>query len=419
MEIRRHTLANGLRLLHYREPFSQMVTVNLMYDVGSKVEHPEHTGFAHLFEHLMFAGSAHVPDMDALVQEASGDNNAWTNIDVTNYYITLPVVNLETALYIESDRMTSLSISQESLDVQKQVVAEEFKQRFLNQPYGDASLLMRPLFYEKHPYAWPTIGKCLEHIERFELSDVQAFYRQYYRPDNAVLAVCGNVSFEKAVELVEKWFGDIRCPSAPVRPQIPFLPPQTAPRTLTVERNVPVPALYKSWHSPSASESGYQACDLLTDILSGGRSSRFTQRLIKQRHVFDSLDIYVGSEFEPGAGTVQFAGKPAKGISLEEADEVLKQELQSIVDEDVTKEELDKVKTKYESAFLFRNTDCQHIATQLCWFETLGKLRQSCSAESYLKDFDVTMGLDASDIRQVASEVFREDNCCTIFYRSK
>lgn len=412
MKINKHILNNGLRLLHYHDVNTQMVAVNIMYKVGSKHEHPDHTGFAHLFEHLMFAGSAHVPDFDEVVQRASGENNAWTNTDVTNYYISLPAHNLETALYLESDRMLALNINQESLDVQKQVVAEEFKQRFLNQPYGDASLLMRPMVYGEHPYAWPTIGKKLEHIEQFQLEDVLSFYQQYYAPDNAALAICGNVSFEKAVELTEKWFADIPAKHLP-KAQISPMKTQTSPQRMEVTRPVPMDALYKYWHAPSVSESGYQACDLLTDILAGGRSARLFQRLVKDRRKFSALDIYVGGEAEKGGGSIQFCGKPLIGVSLEEAEQALLEELQLMATKAVADEELQKVKTKFESAFLFRNTNCLHIATQLCWYEWLG------SAEQYIEDFRQTLQLQAADIQAVAARIFREDNCSTLYYRAE
>ncbi len=411
MKLNKHIFENGLRLLHYFDANTQMAAVNIMYNVGSKDEHPEHTGFAHLFEHLMFAGSANVLDFDEVVQRASGENNAWTNTDVTNYYISLPAHNLETALYLESDRMLALNINQESLDVQKQVVAEEFKQRFLNQPYGDVSLLIRPMVYGEHPYSWPTIGKCLEHIEQFDLDDVRAFYDRYYAPNNAVLAICGNVSFEKALFLTEKWFGDI-----PLKPlvsrQVSSVKRQDSPQKLDIKRPVPMDALYKYWHAPSVSEEGYNECDLLTDILAGGRSARLFQRLVKEKRKFSALDIYVGGEAEKGGGSIQFCGKPLIGVSLEEAEEALLEELALMAHEPVSEEELQKVKNKFESAFLFRNTNCLHIATQLCWYELMG------DASRYEAEYHRTLQLQVSDLQAMAAKVFREENCSTLYYRA-
>ncbi len=411
MRIDRHTFPNGLRLLHYLDENTQMVTVNLMYNVGSKDEHPDHTGFAHLFEHLMFAGSAHVPDFDTLVQRASGENNAWTSTDVTNYYITLPAHNLETALYLESDRMQALNINQDSLDVQKQVVCEEFKQRLLNQPYGDVSLLMRPMVYGNHPYAWPTIGKSLEHIRQFNLKDVREFYHRFYAPDNAVLSICGNVPFERAVELVGKYFGDIPPKRLPKR-KISPMKRQNSMQRMEVTRPVPMDAIYKYWHAPAFGEKGYEACDLLTDILAGGRSARLFQRLVKERRRFSALDIYVGGECEPSGGSIQFCGKPFLNVSMEEAEAALLEELQLLAVETVSSDELAKVKNKYESAFLFRNTNCQHVATQLCWYELVSK------AEDYENAFHRTMELSASALKEMAADVFREENCSTLYYRA-
>lgn len=412
MQIRTHKLSNGLRLLHYQDKHTQLTTLNLMYHVGSRNEHPEHTGIAHLFEHLMFSGSKNVPDFDRVIQEAAGENNAWTNPDVTNYYITLPSNNIETALYAESDRMLNLNIHQENLDIQRQVVCEEFKQRYLNQPYGDAGLLMRPLMYGTHPYAWATIGKSLSHIEQFSLEDVSAFYEQYYAPDNAVLALCGKTGFEEAVDLTEKWFGDI--PSGTSEASITRIPPletQTKARSLSVQRPVPVDMLYKCWHAPSVTEAGYMECDLLTDILAGGPSARFYQHLVKENRLFSDLDIYVGGEALPGGGSIQFSGKPAQGVSLETADEMLQIELEKLFREALLPDELQKVKNKFESAYLFRNTNCQHLATQLCWYETLG------SAESYLQEPEKAKAVTEEKIQQVAARIFRPENASTLYYR--
>lgn len=408
----RHILSNGLRLLHFRDKNTQMVTVNLMYDVGSKDEDPQHTGFAHLFEHLMFAGSAHVTNFDRIVEEALGENNAWTSNDVTNYYITLPAHNLETALYLESDRMLALNIHHDSLSTQQHVVVEEFKQRLLNQPYGDVSSLMRPLFYGQHPYSWPTIGKCLEHIEQATLEEVRTFFNKHYCPNRCVMAICGNVEFDACVEMVEKWFGDI--PMGPIEERrFPTIPPQHQAAFLEVERDVPVDALYKCWHAPCCREEGYVACDLLTDILSGGRSSRLIQSLTKKQQIFASLDCYVGSENERGAGSIQFCGRVFEGVSLDEANDALEQEINRLLLEGVAEEELVKVKNKYESAFLFKHTNMAHLATQLCWFELIGR------AEDYFHQCTNALQTTAAEIQSTAAQVFRPTNCSSLYYKAK
>ena len=388
-----------------------MTTVNLMYNVGSKDEHPDHTGFAHLFEHLMFAGSAGAPDFDKAIREVSGENNAWTSRDVTNYYITLPSQKLDTALFLESDRMSSLNINQRSLDVQKQVVLEEFKQRHLNQPYGDVSMLLRSLAYEGHPYSWPTIGKSTEHIEAFNLDDVHAFYRRHYNPDNAVLAITGDFDFERLKELSQEYFGAIAAAKAD-KPEFPVWPQQEGPRFLEVERPVPGPALYKLWRAYAVCEEEYIICDLLTDALSLGNSSRLYQQLVKERQVFSQADIYVGGEGLAGAGSILFSGKPVKGVSLEEAEKALEACLNQIATEAPGQEELNKILNKHESAFLFQNTDARHLATQACWYEILG------SADNYLQEPERLKNLNGEDLRSMAEKVFRPENCSTLYYRN-
>ncbi len=411
MRFHSHRLSNGLRLLYCPLSSTKMTTVNLMYNVGSKDEHPEHTGFAHLFEHLMFAGSARVENFDKAVQEAYGENNAWTSPDVTNYYITLPAHKLETALFLESDRMNSLNINQRSLDIQKQVVLEEFKQRHLNQPYGDVSLLLRSMAYQGHPYSWPTIGKSLEHIEAFGLEDVHSFYRQYYSPDNAVLAITGEFDFDHLVGLTQKYFGAIEA-SKLSKPELPAWPQQEGPRFLEVERPVPAPALYKLWRAYAVSEEAYTVCDLLTDALAEGHSSRLYQQLIKERQIFSQVNIYVGGEGEAGAGSIQFSGKPAQGVSLEEAEKALEDCLNQIATEAPGQEELNKLINKHESAFLFRNTNAQNLATQACWYEILG------SADNYLQETNKLKAVSGEDLRSMAEKIFRPENCSTLYYRN-
>ena len=299
IEINRHTLSNGLRIVHSEDNTTQMVALNILYDVGARDEDPEHTGFAHLFEHLMFGGSINVPDYDTPVQNAGGENNAWTNNDITNYYITLPRQNVETGFWLESDRMLSLDFNPRSLEVQRQVVIEEFKQRNLNQPYGDASHLLRALAYKVHPYRWPTIGKEISHIANATSEEVQAFFFRYYAPDNAILAVTGHITFEETVALAEKWFSPIPRRHVPRR-SLPMEPMQTEERRLTVERNVPVDALYMAFHMCSRNHPDYYAFDMLSDLLSSGRSSRFVQHLVQDKQIFNSIDAYISGSIDNG-----------------------------------------------------------------------------------------------------------------------
>ena len=293
IQVNHHTLSNGLRIVHNEDNSTQMVALNVLYDVGARDEDPEHTGFAHLFEHLMFGGSVNIPDYDVPVQNAGGENNAWTNNDITNYYITLPYQNVETGFWLESDRMLSLDFSPQSLEVQRQVVIEEFKQRNLNQPYGDAAHLLREMAYQNHPYRWPTIGKEISHIANATLEKVKSFFYRFYAPNNAILAVTGHISFDETVRLAEKWFAPIPAREIPKR-QLPAEKPQTAIRRRSVERKVPVDALYMAFHMCNRYHRAYHAFDIITDLLSNGRSSRFIQTLVQEETVHLHRCLYFG-----------------------------------------------------------------------------------------------------------------------------
>ena len=352
MKINRHILDNGLRLVHSRDESTQMVALNILYNVGARDEHPEHTGFAHLFEHLMFGGSVNIPDYDMPLQLAGGENNAWTNNDITNYYLTVPRQNVETGFWLESDRMLSLDFSERSLEVQRGVVMEEFKQRCLNQPYGDVGHLLRPLAYQKHPYQWPTIGKDLSHVANATLEEVKAFFFRFYAPNNAILAVTGNISFEEAVELTEKWFGSVPRREVPVR-NLPQEPEQTEERRLTVERNVPLDSLFMAYHMCDHRHPDYYVFDILSDVLSNGRSSRLNQHLVQEKQLFSSIDAYISGSVD--AGLFHIAGKPSAGVSLELAEAAVRDELDRLQQELVDGQELEKVKNKFESTQIFGN----------------------------------------------------------------
>ena len=370
IQVNRYTLANGLRIVHNEDDSTQMVALNLLYDVGARDEDPSHTGFAHLFEHLMFGGSLHIPDYDTPVQNAGGENNAWTNNDITNYYITLPHQNVETGFWLESDRMLSLDFSPKSLEVQRQVVIEEFKQRNLNQPYGDASHLLRELAYESHPYRWPTIGKEIAHIAQATLEEVKDFFYRFYAPNNAILAVAGHISFEETIRLAEKWFGPI--PARNISPrQLPAEKPQTAVRRKTVERKVPVDAIYMAFHMSNRMHPDYYVYDMITDILSNGRSSRFIQSLVQEQKLFTSIDAYISGSLDEGL--LHITGKPVEGVSLEQAEEAIWKELEKMKTVPVSEQELEKVKNRYESEQIFNNINYLNVATNLAFFELTGK----------------------------------------------
>ena len=407
MKINKHILPNGLRLVHYQDLSTQMVALNIVYDVGARDEDPEHTGFAHLFEHLMFGGSVNIPDYDAPLQSAGGENNAWTNNDITNYYLTVPKSNVEIGFWLESDRMLELAFSEQSLEVQRGVVMEEFKQRCLNQPYGDVGHLIRPLAYEVHPYRWPTIGKDLSHIEQATLEEVKAFFYRFYAPNNAVLAVTGNISWEEAVRLTEKWFGPIPRRNVPVR-QLPQEPVQTQERRQVVKRPVPLDALFMAFHMCSREHPDYYAFDILSDILSNGRSSRLNRRLVQEQKLFSGIDAYISGTRD--AGLLHISGKPSAGVSLEQAEAAVRKELQELQQVAIEEQELEKVKNKFESTQIFGNINYLNVATNLAWFELTGQ------AEDIDREVERYRAVTAERLKTVAQETFREENSVVLYY---
>lgn len=409
IKVNRHTLANGLRIIHSQDESTQMVALNLLYDVGARDEHPEHTGFAHLFEHLMFGGSVNIADYDTPVQNAGGENNAWTSNDMTNYYITLPYQNVETGFWLESDRMLSLDFNPKSLDVQRQVVIEEFKQRNLNQPYGDASHLIREIAYQTHPYQWPTIGKEISHIANATLDEVKEFFYRFYAPNNAILAVTGHISLEETIRLAEKWFGPIPARNVPKR-NLPKEVQQTAIRRKTVERKVPVDALYMAFHMCDRHHADYPVYDIITDILSNGRSSRFIQHLVQENKIFTGIDAYITGSIDEGL--LHIAGKPAEGISLEEAEKAIWAELDELKRVSVDELELEKVKNRYESEQIFNNINYLNVATNLAYFELLGK------AEDINDEVRKYRSVTASQLQKVAQKTFIPENCSILYYKA-
>lgn len=409
IQVNRYTLANGLRIVHNEDDSTQMVALNLLYDVGARDEDPSHTGFAHLFEHLMFGGSLHIPDYDTPVQNAGGENNAWTNNDITNYYITLPHQNVETGFWLESDRMLSLDFSPKSLEVQRQVVIEEFKQRNLNQPYGNASHLLRELAYESHPYRWPTIGKEIAHIAQATLEEVKDFFYRFYAPNNAILAVTGHISFEETVRLAKKWFGPI--PARNISPrQLPAEKPQTAVRRKTVERKVPVDAIYMAFHMSNRMHPDYYVYDMITDILSNGRSSRFIQSLVQEQKLFTSIDAYISGSLDEGL--LHVTGKPVEGVSLEQAEEAIWKELEKMKTVPVSEQELEKVKNRYESEQIFNNINYLNVATNLAFFELTGK------AEDINEEVGKYRAVTAEQIQATSARCFVPENCSILYYKA-
>lgn len=403
-------LTNGLKVIVHTDRSTPFVAVNVAYQVGSKHEDPARTGFAHLFEHLTFGGSAHVDNFDLAVQEAGGSNNAFTSNDLTNYYITLPANNIETALWLESDRMLGPKFTKKGLEVQKKVVIEEFRQRNLNRPYGDAWHLLRDLTYKVHPYRWPTIGLVPEHIESATLDEVKDFFFHHYAPNNAVLVISGNIAPAEAFRLAEKWFGDI-----PYREIAPYAalpePAQQADRELTVYREVPIDTFYLAWHMGARNEKNFYALDLLSDILSNGSSSRFEVKLVKEQHLFTEADAYLSGENEPGLFVA--TGKAAPGIDIHQARERMLDELMLTTESRITDYELEKVKNRVEADLLINEIGYLEKAMQLASFEILGDAAEiNRQGEKYLE-------ITADDLLATAKELFRTGNRNTLNYLSK
>jgi len=410
LKINRFTLKNGLRVVHHEDKSTPMVVVNTLYDVGSKDEDRDHTGFAHLFEHLMFGGSVNIPSFDDPIQQAGGENNAWTSNDITNYYEVLPRQNVEIAFWLESDRMLSLNFSQKSLDVQKHVVCEEFKQRNLNQPYGDVSHLLRSMAFKKHPYRWPTIGLKLSHIQGVDLEAEKAFFFSHYAPNNAVISIVGNISLEETRQLVEKWYGDI--PRREVTPrQLAAEPHQRKARFKEVERDVPVNAIYKAYHSDKRNSPGYYTTDVISDVLANGNSSRLYQSLVKEKKLFVDVNAYISGDIEEGLFFV--TGKLSDGVSFETADNALCAEVEQLTQTLVDEHELEKVKNKFESSQLFSDMSLMGKANNLAYFELLG------NAEMMNSEIANYRKVTAEDIRNKAKEIFRKENCSTLYYKAK
>ncbi|MEI6947498.1 pitrilysin family protein [Paraflavisolibacter sp. H34] len=410
VQFERFTLSNGLRVIVHQDTSTPLAVVNVMYDVGAKDEDPSRTGFAHLFEHLMFGGSINIPEYDDPLQMAGGENNAYTTNDLTNYYIQLPADNLETAFWLESDRMLSLAFSEKSLDVQRKVVCEEFKEHYLNKPYGDVWQKMRELAYQVHPYRWMTIGKELSHIENATLQDVKNFFFKHYRPVNAILSVAGNVTAERVRELAEKWFGPIEPGERYIR-QLPEEPQQTAPRQLSVHADVPLDALYKCWHIFSRLDPRYYAADLITEILGGGGSSRLYQKLVKEKKLFSNIECYHHGTVDAGLLTIE--GKLVKGVKMEDAEAAISEELEKLKAEKISESELEKVKNKTESIIAFEDMSLMNRSNSLAFYELLG------DASLMHTELDRYKRVTAEEIQQVTNSVFQDGNCSTLHYFSK
>lgn len=403
------TLKNGLHVIVHEDPTVQIAVMNILYDVGSRDEHEEKTGFAHLFEHLMFGGSVNIPNYDEPLQRVGGENNAFTNTDITNYYLTVPATNIETAFWLESDRMLSLSFDPNVLDVQRKVVIEEFKQRYFNQPYGDVWLKLRPLAYHTHPYKWATIGKEISHIENATDADVKEFFFKHYVPSNAILVVAGNVTVDQIKELSEKWFEPIASGKKPVR-KLDREPPQHTKRVLETKENVPANALYKAYHMGGRFDAEYYAADLLSDVLSRGHSSRLYHQLVKEKKIFTSISSFVLGTIDPGLLVI--SGRVQDNVSLEEAERAVHEALHDVVENGITEAELEKVKNQAISTIEFGEVEVSNRAMALAFAALSGDTNLVNTEKEKLEAVTV------KDIHEAAKQILREENSSVLYYKS-
>lgn len=410
IQFEKFKLKNNLTVIVHQDKSTPMACLNIIYDVGARDEDENKTGFAHLFEHLMFGGSINIPNYDEPLQLVGGENNAFTTNDITNYYCTVPSENLETAFWLESDRMLSLAFDKKSLEVQRSVVIEEFKQRYLNQPYGDVWLLLRPLIYKVHPYKWATIGKEIKHIEDATMEDVKAFFKEHYNPSNAVLVVAGDVEVAQVKALAEKWFEPIDAGLKPKR-NLPVEPPQTEYRSLTVERDIPINSIYRAYRMCARNDAEYHTIDLISDILSRGNSSRLYKNLIKDKQLFSDINAYVMGDFDKGLFVI--SGKVNDGVSIEDAEAGIDAEIAKLQNELVAADELQKCKNKVESTVTYSEADVLNKATNLAISELLGDANLiNLEIENYQK-------VTAEQIKEQANKILQKTNCSTLFYLKK
>lgn len=409
IDFKEFTLSNGLRVIVHEDPTVQIAVMNILYDVGSRDEREEKTGFAHLFEHLMFGGSVHIPNYDEPLQRVGGENNAFTNTDITNYYLTVPAANIETGFWLESDRMLSLSFDPNVLEVQRKVVIEEFKQRYLNQPYGDVWLKLRPLAYSVHPYKWATIGKEVSHIENATMEDVKHFFFEHYIPNNAILVVAGNVTYDQVKRLSEKWFGPIPAGKKSHRNLSPE-PHQHEKKFLEVKAKVPADAFYKSWHMPGRFHSDYYAIDLMSDLLSRGQSSRLYHQLVKEQELFTSISSFIMGTIDPGLFVI--SGRLKEGVNLNRAEDAVNKIINEMITNGVEEEELQKVKNQAESSMEFDKVEVINRAMNLAFSSLSGDVNLVNEEGNKIN------AVTPHDIKRVANTILKEENSSVMYYKA-
>jgi predicted Zn-dependent peptidase len=410
IQYEKFTLKNGLKVIVHKDESTPMVAMNILYNVGARDENKEQTGFAHLFEHLMFGGSENIPEYDEPLQMAGGENNAYTTNDITNYYIQLPKKNMETAFWLESDRMKSLAFSEKSLDVQRKVVCEEFKEHYINKPYGDVWKHLRELCYTTHPYQWMTIGKELKHIEDAKLQDVKNFFFKHYTPNNAVMCIAGDVTVDEIKTLSEKWFEPIDAGNKYER-NLPVEPIQMAPRFLELHKDVPVSAIYKAYHITDRLDKKFYAADLITEVMGSGQSSRLYNALVKEQKLFSQIDCYHTGSVDRGLIVVD--GKLAPGVNPVDADNAIQAELKKLVENKISDLELAKVKNKVEAMITFEDVNLLSRANNLAFYELLG------DAEKMNQEFANYNAVTMDDIQTEAATIFTVNNSNTMYYLAK
>jgi zinc protease len=405
----RRVLDNGLKVIVHRDNSTPLVVVSLLYDVGSKDENEGKTGLAHLLEHLMFGGSLNIRSYDREVQKAGGKNNAFTSNDITNYYIQLPAANLETGLWLESDRMLGLNFTQKGLEIQKSVVIEEYKQRYLNQPYGDTWLLLRPLAYKNHPYRWPVIGSDISHIQNITLNEIRQFHNEYYCPSNAILSITGNIDEDHCLELASKWFSTIEKRKKTIR-NLPAEPTQTEARKLEVTRNVPYHEVIRAFHMCSRGHPDYYTADLISDLLAGGKSSRLYRKLVMDTKLFSNINSYITGDIDPGLFIIK--GRLSEGVEMVRGQDAILKELEALISQPSCKKELDKVKNKLEATRQYTYSDILNKATDLGYYELMG------NAAILNDEIEKYKNVNASHINELARSIFNQANSSTLLYYS-
>jgi len=403
-------LGNGLRVLLHTDKSTPLVATNILYHVGSRDEDPQKTGFAHLFEHLMFSGTQKVPDYDDPIQKAGGENNAFTINDVTNFYTILPLKNMETGLWIEADRMHGLDITPKAFETQQKVVIEEFKETCLNQPYGDVWHLLSSMAYEKHPYRWPTIGLDISHIENAQLKDVKEFYSNFYTPSNAVLVISGNIDEDKTLKMIEKWFNPVPGSQKIVK-NFPIEPPQNQPRRKLIESDVPADALYLAFKTPDRKDPLYYATDTISDILAHVESSRLYLILVKEKKLFSAIDAYLTGTIDPGLFVIE--GRLSTGITLTQAEEELWKVLTQLKNELIEQHELIKIKNKIYTNLAFSELSVVNKAINLAFYEAMD------DSELINKEYEYYQNITAENIKISAERIFSLNQCSTLIYKSK